>query len=134
MVMSLKAGERAAGKHVSAVHGEYGSAAGASAVSLFGVLHSKQGIETAGDHSSLQIGERFMSEANIREVVKEKYGQAALRAESGGSSCCGETGTSGCADPITSNLYEALQTVGIPEEALRSEEHTSELQPPRQLV
>jgi SAM-dependent methyltransferase len=59
-----------------------------------------------------------MSEANIREVVKEKYGQAALRAESGGSSCCGETGTSGCADPITSNLYEALQTVGIPEEAL----------------
>ena len=59
-----------------------------------------------------------MSEANIREVVKEKYGQAALRAKSGGSSCCGATGTSGCADPITSNLYEALQTEGIPEEAL----------------
>lgn len=59
-----------------------------------------------------------MSETNIKEVVKEKYGQAALRATSGGSSCCGATATSGCADPITSNLYEALQTEGIPEEAL----------------
>ena len=59
-----------------------------------------------------------MRETNIREVVKEKYGQAALRATSGGSSCCGATATSGCADPITSSLYEALQTEGIPAEAL----------------
>jgi arsenite methyltransferase len=59
-----------------------------------------------------------MIETNIKEAVKEKYGQAAVRATSGGSSCCGATATSGCADPITSNLYEALQTEGIPEEAL----------------
>jgi arsenite methyltransferase len=59
-----------------------------------------------------------VSETNIKDVVKEKYGQAALRATSGGSSCCGATATSGCADPITSNLYEAVQTEGIPEEAL----------------
>ena len=59
-----------------------------------------------------------MSERNIREVVKEKYGQAALRAAAGGSSCCGATASSGCADPITSNLYEALQTEGIPTEVL----------------
>lgn len=59
-----------------------------------------------------------MSERNIREVMKEKYGQAALRAAAGGSSCCGATASSGCADPITSNLYEALQTEGIPTEAL----------------
>jgi len=59
-----------------------------------------------------------MSETNIRDVVKEKYAQAALRAASGGSSCCGATGASGCADPITSNLYETLQTEGIPPEAL----------------
>jgi ubiquinone/menaquinone biosynthesis C-methylase UbiE len=60
-----------------------------------------------------------MSETNIKEVVKEKYGQAALRAKSGGSSCCGATAaSSGCADPITSNLYEAFQTDGIPSEAL----------------
>ena len=59
-----------------------------------------------------------MSETNIKEVVKGKYGQAALRVAAGGSSCCGATASSGCADPITSNLYEALQTEGIPTEAL----------------
>jgi hypothetical protein len=30
-----------------------------------------------------------MNDTNIRDVVKEKYGQAALRVHSGGSSCCG---------------------------------------------
>jgi ubiquinone/menaquinone biosynthesis C-methylase UbiE len=58
--------------------------------------------------------------ADIKEVVKEKYGQAALRVKSGGSSCCGATAasTSGCCDPITSNLYDAAQAGQIPEEAL----------------
>jgi SAM-dependent methyltransferase len=55
---------------------------------------------------------------NIKEVVKEKYGQAALRVKSGGSSCCGATAGSGCGDPITTNLYDALQAGQIPEEAL----------------
>ncbi len=32
-----------------------------------------------------------MSSADIKNVVKEKYGQAALRVKSGGSSCCGAT-------------------------------------------
>jgi arsenite methyltransferase len=61
-----------------------------------------------------------VSETNIKDVVKERYGQAALRATSGGSSCCGATAASscGCPDPITSNLYEALQTEGIPEAAV----------------
>jgi ubiquinone/menaquinone biosynthesis C-methylase UbiE len=59
-----------------------------------------------------------MSEPNIKEVVKEKYGQAALRVKSGGSACCGTAPSSGCADPITSNLYDALQAHDIPEEAL----------------
>src|SRR3981189_2519154 len=56
--------------------------------------------------------------ANIKEVVKEKYGQAALQVKSGGSSCCGATAGNGCGDPITSNLYDALQAGQIPEEAL----------------
>jgi hypothetical protein len=30
-----------------------------------------------------------MSETNIKDVVKEKYGSAALRVTTGGSSCCG---------------------------------------------
>ncbi len=56
--------------------------------------------------------------ANIKKVVKEKYGQAALRVKSGGSSCCGATASTGCCDPITTNLYDAAQAGQIPEEAL----------------
>ncbi len=60
-----------------------------------------------------------MSTADIKAVVKEKYGQAALRvSQGGGSSCCGATSASGCADPITSNLYDPGQAQQIPEEAL----------------
>jgi len=59
-----------------------------------------------------------MESSNIKEVVKEKYGQAALRATTGGSSCCGSSPSSGCNDPITSNLYDALQANEIPEEAM----------------
>jgi arsenite methyltransferase len=60
-----------------------------------------------------------MASTDIKAVVKEKYGQAALRVKSGGSSCCGSTAASdGCCDPITSNLYDALQAGQIPEEAL----------------
>jgi arsenite methyltransferase len=58
------------------------------------------------------------TDINIREVVKEKYGQAALRVKSGGSSCCGATASTGCCDPITVNLYDAAQAGEIPEEAL----------------
>jgi len=55
---------------------------------------------------------------DIKEVVKEKYGQAALRVKSGGSSCCGATASTGCCDPITANLYDPTQAGQIPEEAL----------------
>jgi SAM-dependent methyltransferase len=60
-----------------------------------------------------------MASSDIKTAVKEKYGQAALRVKSGGSSCCGSTAASdGCCDPITSNLYDSLQAGQIPEEAL----------------
>src|ERR1700722_20106858 len=59
-----------------------------------------------------------MSGADIKEVVKEKYGQAALRVGSGGSSCCGATSSTGCCDAITSNLYDPSQAQQIPEEGL----------------
>jgi len=54
----------------------------------------------------------------IKEIVKEKYGQAALRVKSGGSSCCGATASTGCCDPIATNLYDASEAGEIPEEAL----------------
>jgi arsenite methyltransferase len=62
-----------------------------------------------------------MSAENIKEAVREKYGQAALRVHTGGSSCCGASAAfeGGC-DPITSELYDADQAHQIPEEALRA--------------
>ncbi len=62
-----------------------------------------------------------MSTDNIREVVKQKYGQAALRVQGGGSSCCGSApNASSCCDPITSNLYSTQQSGEIPEQALQA--------------
>lgn len=55
----------------------------------------------------------------IREIVREKYGQAALRVSSGGSGCCGATvALEGGCDPITSNLYDADQKGLLPETAV----------------
>jgi arsenite methyltransferase len=56
---------------------------------------------------------------NITDVVKEKYGQAALRVVSGaGNSCCGGAPSDlDCCDPITSNLYGA-ESAEVPDTAL----------------
>jgi ubiquinone/menaquinone biosynthesis C-methylase UbiE len=58
--------------------------------------------------------------STIRETVRERYGQAALRVMAGeGNGCCGGTAAScGGSDPITRDLYEAGQTDGIPAEAV----------------
>jgi SAM-dependent methyltransferase len=60
-----------------------------------------------------------MSTTDIKEVVKEKYGQAAFRVKTGGSCCCGSapSGIGRGSDPITSNLYDASQSSEVPEEA-----------------
>jgi len=56
---------------------------------------------------------------DIKEQVREKYGEAALRVKSGGSSCCGSAPSSQCCvDPITSNHYDSSETSAIPEEAV----------------
>jgi arsenite methyltransferase len=57
--------------------------------------------------------------ADIKEVVKERYGQAALRVKSGGGSCCGSTAGNGC-DTVTADLYDASQASQIPSEALQA--------------
>jgi len=55
----------------------------------------------------------------IKDIVREKYGQAALRAAAGkGSSCCGGSDCCGTADPITSDLYRAEEVSGIPAAAV----------------
>src|SRR6201998_2345274 len=61
---------------------------------------------------------RQMSETNIQEVVKQKYGQAAKQVTAGGTACCGGGGElSGC-DPITKNLYDEAQKSGLPAQAV----------------
>jgi len=51
--------------------------------------------------------------------VKEKYGEAALRVLAGaGSSCCGAASTTGGCDPITANLYDETETIGLPQQAV----------------
>jgi len=62
-----------------------------------------------------------MSGEDIKEVVKEKYGQAALNVirSGGGCSCCGPApADQHCADPITGNLYDASQVAQLPETAV----------------
>src|SRR5262245_55493764 len=58
-----------------------------------------------------------MDTASIKEVVKERYAEAALRVISDEGSCCE---TSCCGDPISSDLYNQTQTSQIPEEAVKA--------------
>jgi arsenite methyltransferase len=64
-----------------------------------------------------------MSTKNITQLVKEKYGAAALLVQQGrGNACCGSAAsstTTGC-DPITSNLYDASETGLLPEDAVKA--------------
>jgi arsenite methyltransferase len=59
-----------------------------------------------------------MDSSEIKEIVKEKYGQAATRVKSGGGGCCGASSAFGEADPITRDLYGADETSSLPEEAV----------------
>ena len=56
----------------------------------------------------------------MKEIVKEKYSQAARRVTGGGSNgCCGASSAlDGRGDPVTSDLYDEAQTGQIPETAL----------------
>jgi len=57
----------------------------------------------------------------LRAQVRDHYARAARAAQSPArakAGCCG--GSTGCGDPITSNLYEADQTGALPEAAVRA--------------
>jgi arsenite methyltransferase len=80
--------------------------------------------------------EKLIDREDVREIVRKKYGEAALRVRSNqtasccgaetasGSTCCGteRSADEGCcensSDPITSNLYSNLEASEIPEAAL----------------
>jgi hypothetical protein len=60
-----------------------------------------------------------MSDEGIKDLVKQKYGQAALRVTAiGTTSCCGDASSRSDCDPVTSNLYAQDQTAELPEKAV----------------
>ena len=62
-----------------------------------------------------------MNTTDIKEVVREKYGQTASRVRSGATgSCCGASGLETSCDAITSNLYDAAQEGEVPDAAIKA--------------
>src|SRR6516225_6299771 len=62
-----------------------------------------------------------MSTPNVKEVIRQKYGQAALGVESKAGSCGGRTSVlEASCDPITSNLYDATQKDELPDTAIKA--------------
>ena len=58
-----------------------------------------------------------MSDDELREAVRARYGEAALRAREGPASCC-RSSCCDTVDPITSNLYTDAEGAEVPSEAL----------------
>jgi len=74
---------------------------------------------------------KLIDRNDIRNLVRQKYGEAALQVSSRGEAaccgsgadlCCGETTSDGCCtnvhDPITSDLYSDLEADMVPETAI----------------
>jgi arsenite methyltransferase len=59
-----------------------------------------------------------MSVPDVKETVREKYGQAARQARGGAGATCCSSSCCGGDDPITSNLYSAAETEGLPHTAV----------------
>ena len=58
-----------------------------------------------------------MSDADIKEAVRERYSEAARRVSQGGS-CCGGNAALAGTNPITSNLYDVSEKGALPEAAV----------------
>src|SRR6266478_1858356 len=54
---------------------------------------------------------------DIKETVKEKYAEAALKVLGGEKGSCGPGSACGC-DPVSDNLYDAAEQSGLPEGAV----------------
>ncbi len=63
-----------------------------------------------------------MADQDIKQIVKDKYGKAALKVVAGSeASCCSTSACCGgdaAADPITSNLYSESETAALPADAV----------------
>src|SRR6266571_2840404 len=59
-----------------------------------------------------------MSDTNIQEAVKQKYGEAAKGAASGGTACGGRGAEVRRCDPITKDLYDEVDKAAVPDKAV----------------
>jgi SAM-dependent methyltransferase len=64
-----------------------------------------------------------MADQDIKQMVKDRYGKAALAVATGASPCCagsagGGSDLSRATDPITSNLYSDTETAALPAAAV----------------
>ena len=58
---------------------------------------------------------------NVKDIVREKYGEAAQRARAGEAATCGCGVSAGCGpDPITSSLYDQSDTATLPAGAVNA--------------
>jgi arsenite methyltransferase len=58
---------------------------------------------------------------SIKEMVRSKYGEAARRVAAGETGSCGcQSSAIPCCDPISSNLYAASETAGLPDHAVQA--------------
>jgi 2-polyprenyl-3-methyl-5-hydroxy-6-metoxy-1,4-benzoquinol methylase len=62
-----------------------------------------------------------MAANDLKDVVREKYAQAASLVQKGRTSCCGTASSvANCCDPITSHLYDDAQAGEVPDDALKA--------------
>jgi SAM-dependent methyltransferase len=73
--------------------------------------------DTSTKFDGIRQGEMNMA-GDIKEVVKDKYGEAARRVVAGGAGSCGAASAIPCCDPISSNLYQAGDLAGLPQQAV----------------
>jgi SAM-dependent methyltransferase len=57
---------------------------------------------------------------DIKDAVRRKYAQAAIRVTEGGRACCAGACGGTSADPVTSDLYERGQVAALPPEAVEA--------------
>ncbi len=67
-----------------------------------------------GTGDAVMNGEGIMSDQALRDVIKEKYGQAAVNAATGSAGCCGCGCGTSASDPITVDLYKRDEVKDLP--------------------
>src|SRR5438309_4086217 len=80
------------------------------------MLYAQQCCRAGRDCPNFKVRQN-MSNENLQEVVKQKYGAAAKQVAAGGVATCGG-GELSCCDPITKDLYDGSQISALPKEAV----------------